>query len=101
MVRIITTIRELKQYYTEYQQIKLVNSPLYGTDLGEGCRGCVPPPPSPEMTCGFLMQLVFCKIQSNLFNTDNKETELSVRFTEERLDCMQICILSSSYYVMA
>ena len=24
-----------------------------------GCRGCAPPPP--EMTCGFLIQLVFCK----------------------------------------
>ena len=30
-------------------------------DLGGGCRGCVPPPHLPEMTCGFLMQLVFCK----------------------------------------
>ena len=78
----MTTIREVKQYDTEYQQIKLVNSPLNGADLGEGCRGCVPPPPSPEMTCGFLMQLVFCKIQSNLFNTDTKEIKLRVRFTE-------------------
>ena len=40
----MTTIREVKQYDTEYQQIKLVNSPLNGADLGEGCRGCVPPP---------------------------------------------------------
>ena len=31
-----------------------------GADLGGGCRGCAPPPP-PEMTCGFLTQLVFCK----------------------------------------
>ena len=32
---------------------------LTGADLGEGCRGCAPPP---EMTCGFLIQLaVFCK----------------------------------------
>ena len=30
-----------------------------GADLGGGCRGCTPPPP--EMTCGFLIQLVFCK----------------------------------------
>ena len=30
-----------------------------GADLGGGCRGCAPPPPSPEMTCGFLIQLVF------------------------------------------
>ena len=29
-----------------------------GADLGGGCRGCSPPP---EMTCGFLIQLVFCK----------------------------------------
>ena len=30
-----------------------------GADLGGGCRGCAPPPR--EMTCGFLIQLVFCK----------------------------------------
>ena len=28
-------------------------------DLGGGCRRCAPTPC--EMTCGFLMQLVFCK----------------------------------------
>ena len=32
-----------------------------GADLGGGCRGCVPPPPPHEMTCGFLIQLVFCQ----------------------------------------
>ena len=26
--------------------------------MGGGCRGCAPPP---EMTCGFLIQLVFCQ----------------------------------------
>ena len=31
---------------------------ITGADLGGGCRGCAPPP---EMTCGFLIQLVFCK----------------------------------------
>ena len=31
-----------------------------GENLGGGCRGCAPPPP-PEMTCGFPIQLVFCK----------------------------------------
>ena len=30
-----------------------------GADLGGGCRGYAPP--LPEMTCSFLMQLVFCK----------------------------------------
>ena len=34
--------------------------PVPGVDLGGGCRGCTHPPP-PEMTCGFLIQLVFCK----------------------------------------
>ena len=29
-----------------------------GADLGGGCRGCARPP---EMTCGFLIQLVFCQ----------------------------------------
>ena len=29
-------------------------------DLGGGCRGCTPPPP-PEKTCNFLIQLVFCE----------------------------------------
>ena len=32
---------------------------LSGADPGGGCRGCAPPPP--EMTFGFLIQLVFCK----------------------------------------
>ena len=30
-----------------------------GADLGGGYRGCSPP--LPEITCGFLIQLVFCK----------------------------------------
>ena len=30
-----------------------------GADLGGGCRGCAPSLPPPEMTCGFLIQLVF------------------------------------------
>ena len=33
-----------------------LNTP--GADLGGGCRGCAP---LPEMTYGFLIQLVFCK----------------------------------------
>ena len=35
-----------------------------GADLGGGCRGCAPPSP-PEMTCGFLIQLVSCKKKKN------------------------------------
>ena len=36
----------------------LQQRPFTGADLGGGCRGCAP---SPEVTCGFLIQLVFCK----------------------------------------
>ena len=31
----------MKQYFTEYQQIKFVNSPVNGADLGGGCRECL------------------------------------------------------------
>ena len=34
-----------------------------GADLGGGSRGCAAPPP--QMTCGFLIQLVFCKKKKN------------------------------------
>ena len=33
--------------------------PVQGADLGGGCRGCAPP--ASEMTCGFVIQLVFCQ----------------------------------------
>ena len=35
-----------------------------GADLGGGCRGCAP---SPEMTCGFLIQWVFCKKKKTMW----------------------------------
>ena len=35
-----------------------------GADLGGGCRGCAP---SPGMTRGFLMQLVFCKKKKTMW----------------------------------
>ena len=35
-----------------------------GADIGGGCRGCAPPP---EMTCGFLLQLIFCKKKKKLW----------------------------------
>ena len=43
-----------------------------GADLGEGCRGCAPPPP--EMTCGFLIQLVFKKTMWSIGVEVEKET---------------------------
>ena len=45
-----------------------------GADLGGGCRGC--PPPS-EMTCGFLIQLVFCKKKAMWFFGVEVEQETS------------------------
>ena len=36
-----------------------------GADLGGGCRGCAPFPP--EMTCGFLIQLVFSKKKKTMW----------------------------------
>ena len=42
------------------QQVEQNLNPA-GADLGGGCRRCAPPLPPPEMTCGFLIQLVFTK----------------------------------------
>ena len=48
-----------------------------GADLGGGCRGCAPPPPSPEMSCGVLIQLVFCKQKTMWFIGVEVEQETS------------------------
>ena len=45
-----------------------------GADLGGGCRGCAPPP---EMTCGFLIQLVFYKKKTMWFIGVEVEQETS------------------------
>ena len=45
-----------------------------GVDLGGGCRGCAP---LPEMTCGFLIQLVFCKKKTMWFIGVEVEQETS------------------------
>jgi len=42
---------------------------------GGGCGGCEPPPP--EMTCGFLIQLVFCKKKTTRFIGVEVEQETS------------------------
>ena len=51
------------------------DAPFSGADLGGGCRGCAPP--SPEMTCGFLIQLVFCKKKTMWFIGVEVEQEMS------------------------
>ena len=59
-----------------------------GADLGggcRGCRGCVPPPP-PEMTCGFLIQLVFCKKKTMWFIGVEVEQETSAPPPKKILD---------------
>ena len=50
---------------------------LYDTwaDLGGGCRGCAPP--LPEITCGFLIQLVFSKKKTMWFIGVEVEQETS------------------------
>ena len=44
-----------------------------GADLGGGCRGYA----TPEMTCGFLIQLVFCKKKTMWFIGVEVEQEMS------------------------
>ena len=51
-------------------------APRAGVDLGAGCRGCTPPAPS-DMTCGFLIQLVFCKKKTMWFIGVEVEQETS------------------------
>ena len=46
-----------------------------GADLGGGCRGAHPP--SPEMTCGFLIQLVFYEKKTMWFTGVEVEQETS------------------------
>ena len=44
-----------------------------GADLGKGAVGA--PPPLPEMTCGFLIQLVLCKKKTMWFIVVEVEQE--------------------------
>ena len=57
------------------ERILLSVSQESGLDLGGGCRGCAPPPN--EMTCGFLIQLVFCKKKTMWFIGVEVEQETS------------------------
>ena len=56
-----------------------------GADLGGGCRGGAPPP-SPEMSCGFLIQLVFCKQETMWFIGVEVEQETSAPPPKKILD---------------
>ena len=56
-----------------------------GAYLGGRCRGCAPPRP-PEMTCGFLMQLIFCKKKTMWFIGVEVEQETSAPPPKKILD---------------
>ena len=56
-----------------------------GADLGGGSRGFAPP--LPEMTCGFLIQLVFCKKKKTMwFITVEVQQETSAPPPKKILD---------------
>ena len=64
-----------KQNRSSRQSRRVATSYLYaGADLGGGCRGCAPPP---DMTCGFLIQLVFLKKKTMWFIGVEVEQETS------------------------
>ena len=55
-----------KENRSSRQSRCVATSYLYaGADVGGGCRGCAPPPP--DMTCGFLIQLVFFKKKKTMW----------------------------------
>ena len=63
-----------------------------GADLGGGCRGCAPPPP--EMTCGFLIQLVFCtKKKQETSAPPPKKNPGSAPAAHKRKSCTFTCDL--------
>ena len=66
MVKVNPGVRQIssKVFLSKHMSLELTNTVVFllqdsGADPGGGCRGCAPPPP--EMTYGFLIQLVFCK----------------------------------------
>ena len=67
------TFPNLFFFCIKFQKKKIIvktRKTFAGADLGGGCRGCASPPP--EMTCGFLIQLVFCKKKNK--TKQNKKT---------------------------
>ena len=65
-------------------------------DLGGGCRGCAPPsPPPPEMTCGFLIQLVFCKKKTMWLIGVEVEQETSATPPEKKILDPPLCMMPS------
>ena len=71
-----------------------------GADLGEGAGGAHPFLPSPEMTFGFLIQLVFCeKKKTVMFIGVEVEKETSAPPPKTILDPPLIYILYIYIYI--
>ena len=64
-----------QQNFREYSDFVTNSYGESGADLGGGCRGCAPP--LPEMTCGFLIQLVFRQKKTMWFIGVEVEQETS------------------------
>ena len=47
--------------------IMMIVKVIQGGFLGVAAGGCAPPPPTPDMTCGFLIQLIFCQKKTMWF----------------------------------
>ena len=78
-------------YYLVMHKVSWITD-VTGADLGGGCRGCAPPPP-PEMTCGFLIQQVFCKKKTMWFIGVEVEQETSAPLLKKILD-LPLCNLN-------
>ena len=60
-------LRDINSETIKFIHDDATNIPHPGALLGGGCRGCTPPPP-PEMTCNFLIQLVFCQKEKTMWS---------------------------------
>ena len=64
-------------------EFAIIPSPSDRQMLGGGCRGCAPSPS--EMTCSFLIQLVFCKKKKNCGLLVLKESKRRVQPLLEKI----------------
>ena len=82
-LEICAKMKIINLLHTVLAQVR--SSICQGADLGGGCRGCAPPP---EMTCGFLIQLVFCKKKKKTmwFISVEVEQETSAPLLKKILD---------------
>ena len=72
--------------------LTIYSSTCSGADLGGGCRGCAPLPP--EMTCGFLIQLVYPPKKTMWFIGVEVEQETSAPPPKKNPGSAPVAILS-------